>query len=87
MTHLEKDKIDALRALIEDQILPDIQQIKRGVYGDEGNGVEGLIQRTKKVEIRVTKWDEFRKKAIWIAGALLTATQLAVSWFISWFKQ
>jgi hypothetical protein len=93
MTDIEKDKIDALRDLIEMQILPDIQKIKRGVYGDPPNDVEGLIHRLKSTEqtlilvrSEVTKIQQLKKKIIGFAVAGLALIQFLVSAIITWAR-
>lgn len=69
---VEKDRIDELRDLIEHQIMPDIQLIKRGVYGDPTNNKKGLIH----IEERVKNIENLRDKILWIGTALLVSFQL-----------
>ena len=73
MTINEKDKIEALRVLIEDQVLPEIQSIKRGLYGDVTNNTKGLIH----VEERVRNIERIRDRILWVGTALIVSFQLA----------
>lgn len=51
---------------MEDEILT----IKRGVYGDEPNGVKGLITTDQEQHIRIKKLENTKNKVAWfIAGA------------------
>jgi hypothetical protein len=51
------------------KVLEDLGTINRGVYGDEPNGVEGLITRQDGTEKDVTKLKSSQVKAIaWGSG-------------------
>lgn len=61
----------------ESQLLRDIrdevQEIRRGLYGDPVNKVRGLVQRQEEDEVRIDKLEEFRKRIIWVWGIVVTA--------------
>ena len=57
-------------------ILENLEQIKRGLYGDKLNDQEGLIERFQAVEEYIENDKLLKKKvggAIWIIGAIWTS--------------
>ncbi len=61
MTSLE-DIAKSLKAIQE-----DVHTIKRGVYGDEPNGVLGLIATDKDQHRRIKNLEDTKKKIIYVA--------------------
>lgn len=65
-----------------------IEEIHRGLYGDEKNGVEGLIARqTKDEEIRedqekrISSLEGWRKRVMWIVGCMMTlGSTVTLNW-------
>ena len=76
MTAKEKDKIDQLIELIEGQVLPEIENIKLGIYGDEKNEIPGLLKMNKQHHERLRKLEGLRDKIIWIGTALVISAQM-----------
>ena len=59
MTQREKNKIDEIFDTLgkmsekQDQMHEHIQRVDRFIYGDQDNGVDGLVERQKKDEHRL----------------------------------
>lgn len=61
---MELEEIAKTLKRIED----DIHTIKRGVYGDEANGVKGLIETDREQHQRIKKLEEVKSKAVWVVA-------------------
>lgn len=64
------DQLQVITATLK-RMENEIHTIKRGIYGDEPNGVEGLIATDKKQHIRIKSLEDGRKKFIYFGlGAM-----------------
>lgn len=72
--HLD-DRFDELSKMIG-SLSSEIQTVKRGVYGDEPNGVLGLIQTDKEQHKRIKSLEGTRAKALWTFGGLIAAFEI-----------
>jgi hypothetical protein len=61
------------------QILTEVSEIRRGLYGDDLNKMPGLMQKHYEVAAKVDKLEDHRKKAIWWGMGLIAGLQFA--WF------
>lgn len=67
-------------------VVVDINQIKRGVYGDPQNQVLGLIDTDKSQHKRIKSLEDSRKKALWAGGAIIGFLELTWHGIQEWFK-
>lgn len=51
-------------------IKTDIEVIRRGVYGDKENGVQGLIDYNKDQAERISKLELFSNKLKWLGAVI-----------------
>ena len=68
------------------KVMDIVYTIKRGLYGDEANLVQGLMERQLDDEKRIRSLELFRNKLIWMsAGAILAleAVIKGVTWWVS----
>ncbi len=56
----------------------EVETIKRGIYGDEMNGVRGLMETDKEQHKRIKSLETDRSKFYWMGGGL------AISWPVVW---
>jgi len=56
----------------------EIHTIKRGVYGDEPNGVKGLIATDREQHQRIKSLEDNRKKLLWFGGGILAMVELII---------
>lgn len=70
----DSQKILATLKRMEDEI----HTIKRGVYGDEPNGVKGLIQTDKEQHTRIKKLENGRNKFLWFGGGVLAVIEIII---------
>lgn len=56
----------------------EIHTIKRGVYGDEPNGVEGLIATDKKQHIRIKSLEDGRKKFVYFGLGVMGVIEIII---------
>ena len=76
------------KAIIDklDDLMKEVQSIKRGVYGDKDNGVNGLIHHQRDHLQRLIDLEESKKKAIWFgSGAIVVLTGIW-HFLIEWLK-
>ncbi|WP_420581946.1 hypothetical protein [Reichenbachiella sp.] len=64
-----------------------IEDIHRGLYGDEKNGTLGLIERQKideeiraDHELRISNLERFKKGLVWFSGVVATFLTSVLSW-------
>lgn len=64
-----------------------LEEIHRGLYGDEKNGMLGLIERQKideeiraDHEARINNLERFKKGMVWLSGVLATFLTSVLSW-------
>jgi hypothetical protein len=62
-----------------DKILSEVDQIKRGLYGDAVNKVPGLMQDHYELKTDVKKLKDGRKKIMWVSAGFIAAVQAI--WF------
>jgi len=53
----------------------EVNTVKRGVYGDEENGIKGLIHTNHEQQKDIDSLKETRKKGMWIFSGALMALQ------------
>lgn len=83
MTPDEKTK---LFKILEEQT-SDLQDLKRGMYGDKANGVKGLLDRVKHIESWITA---SKMKIAYISGgigALVIGLKMAWEWLVEHVKK
>ena len=59
-----------------EELRKELHTIKRGVYGDEPNGVIGLIRTDMAQHERIKSLEDFKKKTVWIGGGLLALVEV-----------
>lgn len=57
-------------SLRQDHFMREVETIKRGIYGDEQNGVKGLIATDREQHNRIKKLEEFKARTIYTAGGM-----------------
>lgn len=81
-----EQKIDAILKLCEKQG-NDIDEIKRGLYGDQRNKLPGLIDRQINDEKEIAAIKASNEKAKWWAAGFTAALTLIVSVLYNAAKQ
>jgi hypothetical protein len=56
-------------------ILNEMSEVKRALYGDEKNLVLGLMERQLKDEVRLTKLENTKKHVIWFTLGAITVIE------------
>lgn len=78
----QEQKIDQILSTVT-VMEKKMEQTMRAVYGDEANGVPGLLKRQMKDEEDIHKLKDGRKKLGWILTGFVAAIQAI--WFL--FKE
>lgn len=53
----------------------DVDELRRGIYGDPKNKVKGLIDTDREQHERIKSLEDTRKKGLWVGGGILLALQ------------
>lgn len=56
----------------------EIHTIKRGVYGDEPNGVLGLIDTDKSQDLRIKAIEDKDSKRVWMGLGALAVIEIII---------
>lgn len=56
----------------------EIHTIKRGVYGDEPNGVLGLIDTDKSQDLRIKAIEDKDNKRVWMGVGALAIIEMII---------
>lgn len=59
-----------------EELRRELHTIKRGVYGDEPNGVIGLIRTDQAQHERLKVLEDFKKKTMWIGGGIVALIEM-----------
>ena len=57
---------------LRDEIHSEMAKMQRAVYGEPENKVPGILQRLAVVEESNGKLHEFKKRILWVWGAVVT---------------
>jgi hypothetical protein len=68
------------------ELMAEVQTIKRGVYGDKNNGVNGLIHHQRDHLQRIIDLEDSKKKAVWFGAGAIAILQVLWHLVIDWFK-
>lgn len=63
-----------------------VDDLYRGVYGDEQNSVPGLIDTDKSQHQRIKSLEDLRKKVLWIGAGIMVALEGLWHFFSEFFK-
>lgn len=67
------------------RIESELHTVKRGVYGDEPNGVKGLIKTDIEQHQRIKKLEERDKKYVYIGTGIVVCAE-ALHWLLDFVK-
>jgi len=67
-------------------IMVEVETIKRGVYGDEDNEVKGLIHHHRDHLDRIMHLEDTKKKAIWFGSGAIVFLQAGWHFLLEWLR-
>lgn len=85
MSDQADEKLDQILTGMKD-MAEEVHKIRRGMYGDPENNVDGLIRISANQDKRIRSLEDTRKKALWVGGSLLAIIEGGWHGLKEWLK-